>query len=205
VTAEQEKTLNRSVKRLEILGDIVTDLLKFEIRRANLHKTILHPVAAADILKNLIEPYRILAAEKKVDVTFDTEESLPNILADEQLLDELFTNLISNAVKYTPTRGKVGVKLCRENGDRVRFQVSDTGIGIRADDIPRLFTEFFRSTNAKQFVEEGTGLGLVVVKEILDRLKGTISVKSTPGEGSTFTCRLSTIQNISTNTEFPKR
>ena len=190
VTAEQEKTLNRSVKRLEILGDMVTDLLKFEIRRANLHKTILHPVAAADILKNLIDPYRILAAEKKVDVTFDTEESLPNILADEQLVDELFTNLISNAVKYTPSRGTVRVMLARDNNNWVHFEVRDTGIGIPADDIPRLFTEFFRSNNAKQFVEEGTGLGLVVVKEILDCLKGTITVKSTPGEGTCFTCRL---------------
>ena len=190
VTAEQERTLNRSVKRLEILGDMVTDLLKFEIRRANLHKTILHPVVAAEILKNLTEPYRILAAEKKVDVTFDIEESLPNILADEQLVDELFTNLISNGVKYTSPEGKVRVKLSRGNGDRVRFEVSDTGIGIPAGDIPRLFTEFFRSAKAKAFVEEGTGLGLVVVKEILDRLKGTISVKSTPGEGTCFTCRL---------------
>lgn len=97
------------------------------------------------------------------------------------------------------------VKLNRENDERVLFQVSDTGIGIAADDIPRLFTEFFRSASAKQFVEEGTGLGLVVVKEILDRLKGTISVKSTPGEGSIFTCRLPTIQNRSTDTEFPGR
>jgi K+-sensing histidine kinase KdpD len=202
ITEKQEKTLNRSVKRLEILGDVVADLLKFEIRRANLHKTSLHPVAATEILKNLKEPYRILSAEKKVEIVFHIEDSLPPILADEQLVDELFTNLISNAVKYTPPGGEVRVKLSRENGDRVRFQVSDTGIGIPGNDIPRLFTEFFRSANAKQFLEEGTGLGLVVVKEILDRLKGTMSVQSTPGKGSTFTCHLPTIQNMSTDTEF---
>ncbi len=194
VTAKQEKTLNRIVKRLQILGDVVADLLKLDIKRSDLPKTILHPVEPKVILKNLKEPYRILAAEKKVDVAFDIEKSLPRILADEQLVDELFTNLISNGVKYTPPGGKVRIKLCRDKGDRVRFEVSDSGIGIAADDIPRLFTEFFRSANAKQFVEEGTGLGLVVVKEILDRLKGTISVKSTMGEGSTFTCRLPTIQ-----------
>jgi two-component sensor histidine kinase len=203
VTAKQEKTLNRSVKRLQILGDVVADLLKLEIRRSNLHKTALHPVAVAEILKNLKEPYRILAAEKKVAIVFHIEDCLPPILADEQLVDELFTNLISNAVKYTPPGGNVRVKLSRKNGDRVRFQVSDTGIGIASEDIPRLFTEFFRSAKAKQLVEEGTGLGLVVVKEILDRLKGTISVQSTAGEGSTFTCHLPTIQNMSTDTEFP--
>jgi len=193
LTEQQEKTLNRSVKRLQILGDVVSDLLKLDLKRSDLTKTVLHPVAPEEILKSLMEPYRILAAEKKVAVVFDLDEPLPRILADEQLVDELFTNLISNGVKYTPPGGKVRVKLSRENGDRVRFQVSDTGIGIAADDIPHLFTEFFRSANAKQFVEEGTGLGLVVVKEILDRLRGTVSVKSTPGEGSIFTCRLPTI------------
>ncbi|MEE4263259.1 MAG: ATP-binding protein [Desulfobacteraceae bacterium] len=205
LTEKQEKTINRSVKRLQILGDVVSDLLKLDLRRSDLTKTVLHPVAPEEILKSLMEPYRILAAEKKVAVAFDLEEPLPRILADEQLVDELFTNLISNGVKYTPPGGKVRVKLSRENGDRVRFQVSDTGIGIPADDIPHLFTEFFRSASAKQFVEEGTGLGLVVVKEILDRLRGTVSVKSTPGEGSIFTCRLPTIQNMSTDTEFPGR
>jgi signal transduction histidine kinase len=204
LTEKQEKTLNRSVKRLQILGDVVSDLLKLDIKRSDLHKILLHPVESAAILKSLMEPYRILAAEKKVDVTFDIEDALPPILADEQLVDELFANLISNAVKYTPPAGELRGKLSRENGDRVRFQVSDTGIGLDSEDIPRLFTEFFRSANAKQFVEEGTGLGLVVVKEILDRLKGAISVQSTPGEGSTFKCHLPTIQNMSTDTEFPE-
>ena len=190
VTAKQEKTLNRSVKRLQILGDVVADLLKLDIKRSDLHKTILHPVEPEGILKSLMEPYRILAAEKKVDVAFDIEEPLPRILADEQLVDELFTNLISNGVKYTPPGGTVRVMLARDNNNWVRFEVRDTGIGIPGNDIPHLFTEFFRSANAKAFVEEGTGLGLVVVKEILDRLKGTISVKSTPGEGTCFTCRL---------------
>ncbi len=195
VSPQQEKTLNRSVKRLLVLGDIVNDLLKFEIRRSDLQKKVLHPVDTANVLKNLMDPYKILAAEKKVTITFHLEEPLPPIPADEQLVDELFTNLISNAVKYTPPGGKIRVKLCREISDGIRFEVRDTGIGIAPEDIPRLFTEFFRSANARQFVEEGTGLGLVVVKEILKRLKGTISVKSTPDEGTCFTCRLPTIRH----------
>ncbi len=190
VTAKQEKTLNRSVKRLQILGDMVADLLKLDIKRSDLHKTILHPVEPEGILKSLMEPYRILAAEKKVDVAFDIQEPLPRILADDQLVDELFTNLISNGVKYTPPGGTVRVMLARDNHNWVRFEVRDTGIGISGNDIPHLFTEFFRSANARAFVQEGTGLGLVVVKKILDRLKGTISVKSTPGEGTCFICRL---------------
>jgi two-component sensor histidine kinase/uncharacterized protein YigA (DUF484 family) len=205
VTEKQERNLTRCIKRLEILSDVVSDLLKLDTQRSNLHKIVLYPVQAAAVLRNLMEPYRILAAEKSVDVTFDIQEPMPLILADDQLVDELFTNLISNAVKYTPPGGKVHVALCRENNERVRFEVRDTGIGIATGDIPRLFTEFFRSANAKQFVEEGTGLGLVVVKEILDRLKSTISVKSTPGEGSVFACRLPVFHNISNDTEVPGR
>ena len=178
-----------------MLGCVVNDLLKFEIRRSDLQKKVLHPVDAGKVLKGLMDPYKILAAEKKVTLTFHLEEPVPPILADEQLVDELFTNLISNAVKYTPPEGRISVELCRENSDRIRFEVRDTGIGIAPEDMPRLFTEFFRSANARQFVEEGTGLGLVVVKEILNRLKGTIAVKSTPGDGTCFVGRLPTIRN----------
>jgi signal transduction histidine kinase len=114
-------------------------------------------------------------------------------MGDEKLLDELFGNLISNAIKYTPSGGKVRVSLAGEKEHRARLEVSDTGIGIPEEDIPRLFTEFFRAENAKAQAEEGTGLGLVIVKEILDFLGGSISVKSKAGEGTTFTCLLPSV------------
>ncbi|MCJ7771514.1 MAG: sensor histidine kinase, partial [Desulfobacterales bacterium] len=75
-----------------------------------------------------------------------------------------------------------------EEQHSIRFEVSDTGIGIPKEDLKYLFTEFYRSENAKEFEEEGTGLGLVIVKEVLDHLKGSISVKSNIGQGTTFTC-----------------
>jgi signal transduction histidine kinase len=152
-----------------------------------------YPVNIKNILNRLIDPYKILALGKQVEVVFDIDDSIPEIMANEQLIDELFTNLISNAIKYTPPGGKVVVALAREGDDRVRFEVLDTGIGIPGEDIPRLFTEFFRTENAKAYVEEGTGLGLVIVKEILDRLKGTVEVKSTVGQGTRFTCHLPSI------------
>jgi signal transduction histidine kinase len=115
---------------------------------------------------------------------------VPELLADGKLLDELFGNLISNAIKYTPPGGKVRVSLAAERDHRVRFEVSDSGIGIPEEDLSRLFTEFFRAENAKALAEEGTGLGLVIVKEVLDFLGGSISVKSKVGEGTTLTCLL---------------
>ena len=190
VTAQQAQTLERSARRLQILGNVVADLLKLGIARSDLYKKILHPISPAEILDHLRVPYQSLAAEKNVNLVFDIEEPLPRILADEQLVDDLFSNLIANAVKYTPLHGTVRVGLALDNSRWVRFEVRDTGIGVPAKDIAHLFEEFFRSANARQLVEDGTGLGLAVVKEILDHLKGTISVKSTLGEGTCFTCRL---------------
>ncbi|MBW2053716.1 MAG: ATP-binding protein, partial [Deltaproteobacteria bacterium] len=80
------------------------------------------------------------------------------------------------------------VSLAKESDEWVKLEVSDTGIGISEEEISRLFSEFFRGENAKALVEEGTGLGLVIVKEILDRLSGTIHVQSDVGQGTRFTC-----------------
>jgi signal transduction histidine kinase len=193
INPEQENIINRCGKRIDILGDVINDLLKLGTRRSDMNKTTPYSVNIKNILNALVGPYKILALEKKVDIAFNIDDIIPQIMADEQLVDELFTNLISNAIKYTPLGGKVRVSLTRESGNRVRFEVIDTGIGIPAEDIPRLFSEFFRTENAKAFVEEGTGLGLVIVKEILDILKGTISVNSKVGEGTSFICRLPSI------------
>ena len=73
---------------------------------------------------------------------------------------------------------------------QIIFEVSDTGLGISDEDMPKLFTEFFRTESGKDFNEEGSGLGLVIVKEILDRIGGTVEVKSAVGKGTTFSCRL---------------
>lgn len=112
------------------------------------------------------------------------------MIGNQELLDEIFTNLVSNAVKYTPRNGLVRINLSMKGEDQILFEVSDTGIGISKEDIPRLFTEFFRADNAKAIEENGTGLGLVIVKEVVDRLGGSIEVESKIGEGTRSTCIL---------------
>jgi len=190
VSEQQQDAILRCEKRLEILGTMVNDLLKLGIKRQHQDRGVIQPVNGVKVLRALEELYASPASEKGVTVDFVVDESVPELMADEKLLDELFGNLISNAIKYTPSGGKVRVSLAGERDHRVRFEVSDTGIGIPEEDIPRLFTEFFRAENAKALAEEGTGLGLVIVKEILDFLGGSISVKSKVGEGTTLTCLL---------------
>jgi two-component sensor histidine kinase/uncharacterized protein YigA (DUF484 family) len=193
VSEPQQDAILRCEKRLEMLGSMVNDLLKLGIKRQHQDKAAIQAVDGVKVLRALQDLYESSASEKGVEVGFVIGDSVPELMADEKLLDELFGNLISNAIKYTPSGGKVRISLTVESEHRVRFEVSDTGIGIPEEDNSRLFTEFFRAENAKAQAEQGTGLGLVIVKEILDFLGGSVSVKSKVGEGTTFTCLLPSV------------
>lgn len=187
---KQKETLMKSERRLEMFGTLVDDLLKLGLKRTDVDKESIHPIDGAKIMKDLGVFFQDYASQKGVYIQFEIEDPLPQLMADEKLIDELFVNLVSNAIKYTPKGGQVRVSLVKESNIYVRFEVQDTGIGIPEEDRSRLFTEFFRAKNAKAFTQEGTGLGLVIVKEILHFLGGTIQLESEIGKGTRFTCRL---------------
>ncbi|MEW5937990.1 MAG: GAF domain-containing sensor histidine kinase, partial [Candidatus Thermoplasmatota archaeon] len=193
VNEQQVETLMRCEKRIEILGSIIKDLLKLGEKRAVGGATSLQPMDLAKAIRQIAPLYEIQAKDKGVEICFDIRDPVPDILADHVLVDDLLTNLFSNAVKYTPKDGTVRIALTKEGRNWVKLEVSDSGIGIPEQDLPLLFTEFFRSENAKAFDEQGTGLGLVIVKEVLGRLRATIQVRSTLGQGTTFTCMIPTI------------
>jgi anti-sigma regulatory factor (Ser/Thr protein kinase)/uncharacterized protein YigA (DUF484 family) len=186
----QKEVLKRCELRVKGLGSLINDLLRVGQGRMDFARMEPHPVDAGAVLAPLMSAYQSQALEKGLEMAFEIQDSLPKVLADERLLDELVTNLVSNAIKYTPRGGKVRVALTAGERDWVRLEVSDTGIGISDQDLPRLFSEFFRGEDAKAFEEQGTGLGLVIVKEILDTLGGTIQVRSKKGQGTTFSCLL---------------
>ena len=190
MNVNQEDIVRRCEKRLEILDSQVSDLLSLSIRRTALHPDALHRVQVPQVLQALSNLFETQAREKNIDILFRVDENLPEVMATGRMLDDLMTNLISNALKYTPAGEKVMVCLTGGEEGGIRLEVTDSGIGIPEQDFPRLFSEFFRAENAKEFTETGTGLGLVIVKEILDQLKGTISVSSCIGKGSTFVCHL---------------
>jgi signal transduction histidine kinase len=108
------------------------------------------------------------------------------VWATEEALDHIFTNLVDNAVKYTPPGGAATVGLARV-GDQAQVTITDTGIGIPAESLPHLFEEFYRAPNARAFKAVGTGLGLAIVKGLVERYRGKIVVESTVGQGTTFT------------------
>jgi signal transduction histidine kinase len=187
---KQKDTLEKSEKRLEMVSSLIDDLLTLGLKRTEADRAKIHPVDGAKGMRDVRPFSEDYASQKGVEIRFEIEESLPHLMADEKLIEELFVNLISNAIKYTPKGGQVRVSLAKESQVHVRVEVQDSGIGIPEGDQSRLFTEFFRRKNAKAFTQEGTGLGLVIVKEILDFINGRIQVESEVGKGTHITVRL---------------
>src|SRR4030067_2078806 len=132
---------------------------------------------------------RAEAEAKKLDLQFTAPPQLSLISADRNSMEGTFTNLVSNAIKYTPEGGKVRITLSEEGGC-VKATVSDTGIGIKKEDLPRIFDKFFRVKTSETREIIGTGLGLSIVKSIVDAHLGSISIESEVGKGTTFTVLL---------------
>jgi two-component system phosphate regulon sensor histidine kinase PhoR len=121
----------------------------------------------------------------EMDVTLD-EVSL---VADEDLLSEVWVNLLHNSIKFTPPGGKISVTLCQQAG-QVEVTIKDTGVGISVEDQERVFERFFKSDRARDRAKGGSGLGLSIARKIVDLHKGTIKVESRLGEGAVFTVSL---------------
>ncbi|MBW2141475.1 MAG: GAF domain-containing protein, partial [Deltaproteobacteria bacterium] len=144
IDEKQREIIERCEKRINILGELINDLLKLGEKRSEAASTELYLVDPYKTINNLIPLYQNQALEKGLVMEFDIQEPLPKIMADEGFLDDLVSNLISNAIKYTPQNGKVHVSLAKESDEWVKLEVSDTGIGISEEEISRLFSEFFR-------------------------------------------------------------
>jgi signal transduction histidine kinase len=185
---DEQEMLESAHQRCGELLDVIHDLLvlaQMKERATEVKKTT---VSVADVLEEVATLLKGQAEQK--DVTFRLEmSSRPEMLANQENLKQLWTNLISNAIKYTPTGGTVVASL-DEKDEHVVGTVSDTGIGIHPDDLPRIFEEFYRTKQAKQIDPHGTGLGLPIVKAIIETCDGTIEVDSKLGEGTTFTFSL---------------
>jgi len=129
----------------------------------------------------LLEP---VAEDKGLSLKFDTPNSCL-LVGDRRMIQRILSNLLDNALKYTPSGGAVTVSLSERNGREVVLAVQDTGIGIPAGDLPHVFERFYRCDQSRS--EPGTGLGLSLARALARAHNGDITVTSTPGEGSTFT------------------
>jgi signal transduction histidine kinase len=142
-----------------------------------------------DLLNGLSNEFKPQAETKKQSLDMEIHGGAGLVNGDAMQLKQLFRNLISNAIKYTPQEGTVRVTCQDENGN-IRVDVQDTGYGIPADDLPHIFDRFYRVRTGKNFEEEGNGLGLAIVKSIAEKHGGQVNVTSEPNKGSTFTITL---------------
>jgi two-component system phosphate regulon sensor histidine kinase PhoR len=173
------------------LNLIITDLLllsKIESGQIPLKQ---EPVALAALIDRTVGLLRHLVERKKHTVVVNIPSALPPILGDEERLGQVFSNLLDNAIKYTPDGGTITIGATSD--DRmVAVSVADTGIGIPPQDLPRIFERFYRVDKARSRELGGTGLGLAIVKHLVEGHGGTVSVESPPGKGTTFCVKLPT-------------
>jgi two-component system phosphate regulon sensor histidine kinase PhoR len=191
VNEQQQNILERAIRRADFLQKLIDDLLDLAAGKANLksHEAT-NPVPLRDILQRLLERFAAPAKEKGLGFEWqDQADQSCMVMASPEALDRIFNNLLSNAVKYTPPHGKVTVTLMQNNED-ARIIIEDTGIGIPEEAMEHLFEEFYRAPNAREFEREGTGLGLTIVKDLVTRLGGWVSVHSSPNVGTRFTVSL---------------
>lgn len=188
VTDEQREFLQLVSISTVRLSNLINDLLdverietgRIEMRRA--------PLDVGGILQYVTRSFQVTAQDKGLRLYLEIDGSLPTIESDGDRVTQVFMNLVSNALKYT-REGEVRLRAMHERSNLV-VAVSDTGIGIAKEHLPRLFNRFFRVDSEQTRRVSGAGLGLAITKAILGRLGGSIEVQSEPGKGSTFTVLL---------------
>jgi CheY-like chemotaxis protein/nitrogen-specific signal transduction histidine kinase len=189
----QKDYVRNILKSADMLLGVINDILDFSKIDANKMDIIASPYKLADFLDDVVMLVNLRAREKGLSLFVDVDPSLPSVLkGDEIRLKQIALNILSNAVKYTQKGWcRLSVKGERADGKiKMAFQVADTGIGIKEDELPDIFEAFFRSDLHTTRGIMGTGLGLAIAKRLLIALDGHIAVKSVYGKGTTFTFQL---------------
>lgn len=187
ITKKQTRYLTEVYRGIERMVELVGALLN--VSRLDLGTFIVEPEETniIELIRSVIDEQASAIDEKKLSVALDADEAIPLISIDRRLMRMVLENLISNAVKYTPDKGSVScvVSQRRENHELL-IEVTDTGMGIPQEQYPDIFSKLFRADNVKQTDTEGTGLGLYIVKSIIEHAGGTIWFESELGTGTSF-------------------
>jgi signal transduction histidine kinase len=182
---KQREMLARIDTRASMLSEIVGDMLILATGRAELATLKPVPVDLVQLLAESVGFFETKAEEKSIELNSNARLQQALVLGNQEGLRSVLTNLLANAIQYTPAGGRVDLNLFEFKG-QIILEVSDTGIGIPSGEKERLFTEFFRASNAKAIAQIGTGLGLSIVKATVEQHGGYLEVQSEEGKGSCF-------------------
>jgi len=181
------RIIEGETQRLERLVSNILNISRIEAGALPIHR---EPVVINDIARDVVNALAPQAEEKSLVLNFEAQEALPDLKADRDLLHQAVMNVVGNSIKYTPSGGRVRVitALDRE-ASRLTVTVADNGIGIRADDLPRVFDKFYRTRDSAG-IAKGTGLGLNLVRHIVETVHhGEVLVTSEHGRGTTMSLR----------------
>lgn len=185
ITGVQEEFINRAFQRTELLSSFVRNLLNLTKKRLK-HDNEFEDFILKDLINKTIVPIQILAKDKSVDLNIYIDKSIHLITGNPYTLEELYSNLLLNAVKYTPPGGHIELSV-KNRLNHIITEISDSGIGIPKDELPKVFDEFYRASNVPKDIKAGSGLGLSIVKQIVENHKGKIWINSEMGVWTKFT------------------
>lgn len=173
-----------------VLGmmELVSNLLDVNAIEQGHLRTELNPIEIEHIIEHIVLDYEARAAKKKITLNYSADTALPLILADEVAIVQIFDNLLSNAIKYSPFGKPVMIRL-RKDSNTVVLEIEDNGPGISEDDQKKMFQKFARLTAQPTGGEHTIGLGLSIVKKLVESIKASIQVHSVLGKGTIFTVR----------------
>ncbi len=182
----RQELLHRAVRGCRSLSRLVDDLFSFSILDALESVTDPEDIQLGDLVNDIVANFEVRACDADVKLCYESVELLPFVKGDLAMMERLVTNLVDNALRYTPAGGMVTISVTHTAG-KVVLSVADTGIGIAAEELQLIFGRFYRAANARSIsFSKGTGLGLATCRRIAELHRGTIDVQSEVGKGSNF-------------------
>ena len=180
-TSYMKDALGASQRLIQLVNDLL-DVSRLESGRMKASPQLVDLVG---LTRTVLDDLKLQLEDKDQRLTLTPCLDLLEVFADPQLLRQVILNLASNAIKYSPTRASISVRLAREE-DVVRWQITDTGIGIPKESQRHLFEKFYRADNVATLETDGTGLGLYLVRLIVEQIGGRVGCESDEGQGATF-------------------
>jgi signal transduction histidine kinase len=193
VLPSDERTLHDIYREADRMGRLVNDLQELSRVEAGAFDLNVQPISISGLIDAAVNRLRLQFIEKEVELATDIPKELPPIMVDEDRLGQVLLNLIGNALQYTQPGGTVTISV-RMKGDNMLVCISDTGIGISAEDLPHIFTRFYRVDKSRSRAGGGSGIGLTIAKYLVEAHGGRLTVFSEGlGKGTTFSVTLPAI------------
>jgi len=189
LTERQHKYMDRLLESIARMSVLVDDFLRVSRFELGNFQADYQPVDLPKLIDAVIEEMTAKIKQKDLVLHTNFDPKVTTIVSDQNLLRMITTNLISNAVKYTPVGGKVQI-ICKESNGLLKIEIADSGMGIPTGDQEQIFSKLYRASNAARDVPDGTGLGLYIVREAVSVLRGKITFTSAEGRGAVFTVQV---------------